>query len=42
MTVDPGERELLVQFLGVAVVRLDVDRALEKECLVQTVELVLS
>ncbi|HEY9461753.1 MAG TPA: hypothetical protein VIR54_01630 [Vicinamibacterales bacterium] len=41
MTVDPSERELLAQFLSVAVVRLDVDRALEEERFVQTVELFL-
>jgi hypothetical protein len=28
VTVDPSERELLAQFLGVAVVRLDLDRPL--------------
>ena len=42
VTVDPRERELLAQFLGVAVVRLDVDRALEEECFVETVQLVLN
>ena len=42
MTVDPGERELLAQFLGVAVVGLDVDRALEEERFVETVQLVLN
>jgi hypothetical protein len=31
MTVDPRERELLAQLLGVAVVRLDADRALEEK-----------
>jgi hypothetical protein len=41
VTVDPGERELLSQFLGVTVVGLDVDRALEEERLVETVQLVL-
>ena len=39
MTVDPCERELLAKFLGVAVVRVDVDRALEAELLVETVPL---
>jgi len=39
VTVDPGEREFLAQFLGVAVVRVDVDRALEAELLVETVPL---
>ena len=39
MTVDPRERELLAQLLGVAVVRVDVDRAFEEERLVQAVEL---
>jgi hypothetical protein len=34
VTVDPKERELLAQFLGVAVVRVDVDRAIEEECLI--------
>jgi len=38
MTVDPDERELLAQLLGVAVVRLDIDRALDKKRFVQTVE----
>jgi len=32
VTVDSGERELLAQFLGVAVVGVDIDRALEEEC----------
>jgi hypothetical protein len=41
VTVDPRERELLAQLLGVTVVRLDVDRAFEEERLVQTVELFL-
>ena len=41
MRIDPREREFLAQFLGVAVVRLDVDRALEEERFVQTVELLL-
>jgi hypothetical protein len=41
VTVHPRERELLPQFLGVAVVRLDVDRPLEEERLVETVELFL-
>ena len=31
MTVDPGERELLAQFLCVAVVGVDVDRALKED-----------
>jgi hypothetical protein len=39
--LDPSERELLAQFLRVAVVRLDVDRAFEEERLVETVQLVL-
>jgi hypothetical protein len=30
VTLDPNERELLAQFLHVAVVRLDVDRAFER------------
>ena len=42
MTVDPRERELLAQFLGVAVVGLNVDRPLEEERLVQTVQFVLN
>jgi len=37
--IDPGERELLAQLLGVTVVRLDVNRALEEERFVETVEL---
>ena len=41
VTVNPDERELLAQFLRVAVVGVDVDRALEKERLVETVQLVL-
>ena len=41
MTVDPSERELLAQLLGVAVVRVDVDRAIEEECLVEAVKLLL-
>jgi hypothetical protein len=41
VTVYPGERELLAQFLGVTVVRLDVDRAFEEERFVEAVELVL-
>ena len=41
MTVDPRERELLAEFLGVTVVRLDINRALEEEPFVQTVELLL-
>jgi hypothetical protein len=39
VTVDPRERELLAQFLGVAVLRLDVDRTLEEECFVEAVHL---
>jgi hypothetical protein len=39
VTVDPRERELLAQLLGVAVVRLDVDRLFKEEGFVQTVEL---
>jgi hypothetical protein len=39
VTVDPDERELLAQLLGMAVVRLDVDRPLEAERLVETVQL---
>ncbi|HUQ98112.1 MAG TPA: hypothetical protein VM166_01580 [Gemmatimonadaceae bacterium] len=31
MTVDPGDRELFAQFLGVTVVGLDVDLTLEEE-----------
>ena len=42
MTVDPREREFLAQFLGVTVVRLDVDRAFEEERFVETVELFLA
>ena len=38
---DPREGEFLAQPLGVPVVRLDVDRALEQERLVETVELLL-
>jgi hypothetical protein len=41
VTVDPRERELLAQLLGVTVVRLDVDRAFEEECFIQTVQFVL-
>ena len=41
MTVHPRECEFLAQLLGMTVVRLDVDRAVEEECLVQTVELFL-
>ena len=41
VTVNSRERELLAQFLGVAVVRFDVDRAFEKECFVKPVQLVL-
>jgi hypothetical protein len=39
VTVDPGERELLAQLLRVTIVRLDVNRALEEERLVETVQL---
>jgi hypothetical protein len=39
VTLDPPEREFLAQFLREAVVRLDVDRAVEEERLVQTVQL---
>jgi hypothetical protein len=42
VTVDPGERELFAQFLGVAVVRLEADRALEEESFVETIQLVLN
>jgi hypothetical protein len=42
VTVDACERELLAEFLGVTVVRVDVDEALEEERLVQTVELLLN
>jgi hypothetical protein len=42
VTVDPSERELLAQFLGVTVVRLDVDRAFEEERFVKAVQLVLN
>jgi hypothetical protein len=42
VTVHAGERELLAQFLGVAVVGFDVNRALEEERLVETVQLVLN
>ena len=31
MTVDPRERQFLAPFLGVAIVGVDVDRALEEE-----------
>jgi hypothetical protein len=41
VTRDPRECELLPQFFSVAVVRLDVDRALEEERFVETVELLL-
>jgi hypothetical protein len=41
VAVDPNERELLAQFLGVMVVSFDVDRALEDERLVQAVQFVL-
>ncbi len=42
LTVDPSERELLAQFLGVAVVGLDVNRTLEEERLIQTIQLILN
>ncbi|MGE0464287.1 MAG: hypothetical protein AB7Q16_23210 [Vicinamibacterales bacterium] len=42
MTVHPEQRQLLAQLLGVAVVRVDVDRALEEERLIQAVELFLN
>ena len=42
MTIDPRERQLLAQLLGVTVVRLDVDRALEEERFVQAVELFMN
>ena len=38
MSVHLRERELLAQLVAVAVVRLDVDRPLVKECFIQTVE----
>nr|WP_239490265.1 hypothetical protein [Luteitalea sp. TBR-22] len=41
MPVDAEQRELLAQLLGVPVVDVDIDRALEQERLVQTVELLL-
>jgi len=41
VTVDPEQRQLLAQLLGVPVVGVDVDRALEQERLVQPVELFL-
>jgi hypothetical protein len=34
VTVDPCERELLAQFLGMTIVRYDINRALEEERLV--------
>jgi hypothetical protein len=42
VTVHPSERELLAQLLGVAVVGVDVDRALEEERLIQPVQLILN
>jgi hypothetical protein len=42
VTLDPNERELLAQFLRVAIVRLDIDRALEEERLVETIQLLLN
>jgi hypothetical protein len=41
VTVDPRERQLLAQLLGVTVVRLDLDQAFEEERFVETVELFL-
>jgi hypothetical protein len=41
VAVHARESELLAQLFGVAVVRFDVDRALEQECFVQAVELLL-
>jgi hypothetical protein len=41
VTVDSREGEFLAEFLGVAVVGLDVDRPLEEERLVETVQLFL-
>jgi hypothetical protein len=41
VTVDPREREFLAQLFRVTVVGVDVDRALEEECFVETVQLVL-
>ncbi|HQZ40969.1 MAG TPA: hypothetical protein PLH72_18225 [Vicinamibacterales bacterium] len=41
MPVHPEQRQLLAQFLGVAVVGVDVDRALEQERLIQAVQLAL-
>jgi hypothetical protein len=41
VTVDPRERELLAQLLGVTVVLFDIDRAFAQECFVQPVQLVL-
>jgi hypothetical protein len=37
MTIDPNERELRAQFLGLAAVCLDVYRALEEERFVRAV-----
>jgi hypothetical protein len=42
VAIDPSERELLAQFLGVTVVRVDVDRTLEEERFVQTLQFVLN
>nr|WP_291986449.1 hypothetical protein [Luteitalea sp.] len=42
MPVDAEQRELLAQLLRVPVVDVDIDRALEQERLVQTVELLLN
>jgi hypothetical protein len=42
VAVDPRERELLAEFLSVAVVRFDVDKAFEEECLVEAVQPVLN
>ena len=41
VTVDSRERELFAEFLSVAVVRFDIDRALENERFVETVQLFL-
>jgi hypothetical protein len=40
--LDPDQREFLAQFLGMAVVRLDVDRTFEEERLVELVQFVLN
>ena len=41
VALDPRERQFLAPFLGVAILGLDVDRALEVERFVETVQLVL-